>query len=423
MAKDVKDFDPNMVNRDAAGQTVWHDGRTLPIEGKGFADTDGPYCRLPARAKGKVSEGVWHLSHQSAGMSVRFETDATAISARWKLADLGTVGAEQLAMSHMAPAGVSGLDLYIKDAAKGWRWVGVGRPEQRANTVQLVEGLAAGMKTFRLYLPLYNALESLEIGVPGGCAFGKGDILLFPHSAPPDANRHTGANESNQIQHNRTEKLNVPFSEVGANPQEAKGDRHRQTAGGASPLLPVVYYGTSITQGGCASRPGMAYTSIVGRRLDCQTVNLGFSGCGQAEIEMADVVAEVEAAVYVVDCLGNVMPKDIQRVEPFVRRLRHLRPDSPVVLVEQVYFIYGEYVDKVYRDIKGKNVYLHDLHDRLLAEGWRGLYYVDGKNLLGHDGEACVDGVHPTDLGMLRMAEIIAPIVKRAIACSVPVRA
>ena len=167
----------------------------------------------------------------------------------------------------------------------------------------------------------------------------------------------------------------------------------------------------------------MAYTSIVGRRLDCQTVNLGFSGCGQAEIEMADVVAEVEAAVYVVDCLGNVMPKDIQRVEPFVRRLRHLRPDSPVVLVEQVYFIYGEYVDKVYRDIKGKNVYLHDLHDRLLAEGWRGLYYVDGKNLLGHDGEACVDGVHPTDLGMLRMAEIIAPIVKRAIACSVPVRA
>ena len=158
----------------------------------------------------------------------------------------------------------------------------------------------------------------------------------------------------------------------------------------------------------------MAYTSIVGRRLDCQTVNLGFSGCGQAEIEMADIVAEVEAAAYVVDCVANVVPKDLPRIESLVRRLRHLRPHTPVVLVEQVYFIYGEYVDKVYREIKAKNVYLHDLRDRLLAEGWRGLHYVDGTDLLGHDGEACVDGVHPTDLGFLRMAEIIAPIVKRA---------
>ena len=366
MAKDVKDFDPNMANKDAADQTIWHDARTLPMEGKGFADSDGPYCRLPARAKGKVSDGVWHLSHESAGMSVRFETDATTISARWKLFDEGTVGANPLAMDHMAAAGVSGLDLYIKDPARGWRWVGVGRPQQRVNTVQLVEGLAPGTKSFRLYLPLYNALESLEIGVPVGAAFGK-------------------------------------------------GDRHRQTAGGASPLLPVVYYGTSITQGGCASRPGMAYTSIVGRWLDCQTINLGFSGCGQAEPEMADLVGEIDAAVYVVDCVANVVPKDLPRIEALVRRLRQFHPQTPIVLVEQVYFIYGEYVDRVYRENKAKNIYLHDLYERLLAEGWRGVHYVPGAALLGHDGEACVAGVHPTDLGFLRMAEIIAPVVKRAL--------
>ena len=176
-----------------------------------------------------------------------------------------------------------------------------------------------------------------------------------------------------------------------------------------------MYYGTSITQGGCASRPGIAYASIVGRWLDCQTVNLGFSGCGQAEPEMADFVCEIDAAAYVVDCVANVVPKDLPRIESLVRRLRHLRPHTPVVLVEQVYFIYGEYVDRVYRENKAKNDYLHDLHKRLLAEGWRGLHYVDGKDLLGHDGEGAVDGVHPTDLGFLRMAEIIAPVVKRAL--------
>ncbi len=301
---------------------------------------------------------------------------------------------------------------------------------QRVNTAQLVDGLAAGLKSFRLYLPLYNALESLEVGVPVGCAFGKGDILLLRPSTSLHTNLQTGAAGTNRDPNGGAEKLNVPFSgpTLGGGPTGKRGQAPISNDEiGASPLLrpllPVVFYGTSITQGGCASRPGMAYTSIVGRRLDCQTVNLGFSGCGQAEIEMADLAGEIDAAAYVVDCLANVSPQDLPRVEAFTRRLRQLHPDTPVVLMEMVYFTNFEFVDKTYRDIQAKNDYLRDLHKRLLAEGWRGLHYVPGADLLGHDGEGAVDGVHPTDLGMLRMAEIVAPVVKRAFVGSVPVRA
>ena len=315
-----------------------------------------------------MTDSVWHLSHHSAGICVRFATDATAIWARWKLAEKGTVGAEELWMNHMAAAGVSGLDLYLWDDELVWRWVGVGRPTGRENCTELVAGLREGMKGYRLYLPLYNAVESVQIGVARGAT----------------------------LQARRRQPIKPP-------PR-------------------VVYYGTSITQGGCASRPGMAYTSIVGRRVEnelgceVETINLGFSGSGRAEIEMADFVGEIDATVYVIDCMGNVgSPEEIARVEPFVRRVRQLRPQKAMVLAELAYFTHSSHVDKVYREIKAKNMYLRDLYERLTAEGWKKLYYVEGTNLFGSDGEATVDGVHPTDLGFSRMAEIFAPIVQRAI--------
>lgn len=366
MAKSVQDFDANMVSRDPDGKTVWHDARGLTLEGKAFADSDGPYCRMPARAKGKVTEAVWHLGHHSAGMSVRFETDATTISAKWKLADEGTVGAEQLWMNHMAAAGVSGLDLYVWDGPRGWRWVGVGRPTTRTNRGELVQGLRPGMKSFRLYLPLYNALDSLQVGVPEGATL-RATVV----------------------------------------PQPTR----------------IVYYGTSITHGGCASRAGMAYSSIVQRWLEketprraIETINLGFSGSGKAEIEMADLLGEIDASVYVIDCLANCVGSDeVLRIEEFVRRVRQLRPGRAIVLMEQAFFTHAEFVDQVYRDITNRNVFLRGLRDRLLAEGWQDLHYIDGADLLGDDGEATVDGAHPTDLGFVRMAEVVKPVIVKAL--------
>src|SRR5207237_1395126 len=124
-------LDPKLAAFDK--DVLWYDLKHLDLEGKAFADTDAYYDRLPARAKGKVREPVWALSRNSAGMCVRFVTDASAIEAKW------TLTSKNLAMPHMAATGVSGLDLYVK-TDKGWRWLGVGMPRDQSNRATLAAG-------------------------------------------------------------------------------------------------------------------------------------------------------------------------------------------------------------------------------------------------------------------------------------------
>ena len=145
-------------------QFTWHDATMLTIEGKGFADAPDPFGRLPARAEGVVPPMVWSISRQSAGVAVRFVTDATALSAKWKL--LG----DSLAMDHMPASGCSGLDLYVRED-RGWRWLGMSRVGKtgRAQECELVKGaMSPGEREMMLYLPLYNGAETLQIGVPEG---------------------------------------------------------------------------------------------------------------------------------------------------------------------------------------------------------------------------------------------------------------
>ena len=146
---------------------------------------------------------------------------------------------------------------------------------------RLATGLPAGKREYLLYLPLYNGVKSVEVGVPKGTALLKAD-------ARPAGRRK-----------------------------------------------PIVFYGTSITQGGCASRPGMVHTAIVGRRLDYPVINLGFSGNGRMEPEVVQLMAELEPAVYLIDCLPNMNgPEVAKRTEPLVRILRKARPGTPILLVE-----------------------------------------------------------------------------------------
>ena len=105
----------------------WHDVREWGVEGRGFADTEKYFDRLPARAKGVVRDAVWNLSRHSSGMMVRFQTDATEIHAEYG------VTSKNLAMPHMPATGVSGLDLYAKDNNGNWRWVAVTRPSRAAD--------------------------------------------------------------------------------------------------------------------------------------------------------------------------------------------------------------------------------------------------------------------------------------------------
>lgn len=320
-----------------AGQDdiVWHDSATIGIEGKGWTDTPAPYARLPQKAEGLVPKPVWDLGRHTAGLCIRFTTDAPSIQVRW------TLGSPSTAMEHMPATGVSGVDLYVNDSDRSWRFVANGRPAGMSNVATF--DVAPG-KQHLLYLPLYNIVPSIQIGIP--------------------KNRTIAA----------------------AKPIAAK---------------PIVFYGTSITQGGCASRPGMAYTAIVGRKLNVPVINLGFTGNGRMELALADLLAELDPSVYVLDCLWNMTPEQVnERVAPFVKRLRQSRPNTPILLAEDCS------VGNITPTPKG--VLLRSIYDKLKADGVTNLHFLSNSGMLGVDGEATVDGCHPTDLGMSRMADVFA---------------
>lgn len=347
-------LDPKAAKADK--DVLWYDLKHLDLEGKAFADTEA-YCdRLPARAKGKVRDAVWNLSRHSAGMCVRFVTDATTIQARWTLTN------KNLAMPHMAATGVSGLDLYVK-TDKGWRWLGVGMPKEQTNTATLAAGIPAGTREYLLYLPLYNGVSSVEIGIARDKFLARG-------------------------------------------PAYAK-DRK-----------PIVFYGTSITQGGCASRTGMVHTAILGRRLGYPVVNLGFSGNGRMEPEVVKLIAEIDASCYVIDCLPNMTAKEVSAsTEPLVQLLQRKKPGTPILLVEDRNYDNSHLLPGPKARNQASQAALKAVYTQLLKDGVKNVHYLEGANLLGDDNEGTVDSSHPTDLGFLRQADAfekaLRPILKR----------
>ena len=176
---------------------------------------------------------------------------------------------------------------------------------------------------------------------------------------------------------------------------------------------PIVWYGVSTTQGASASRPGMSFPSIISRRLDVPYVNLGISGCGRMEMEMCDYVAQLEASVYVIDTPGNLTLKLMEeRYEKFLRELHRRRPDTPIVLAEER--VYSSEVALP----TPMSAYLAALRDRLLAEGGWKLLYVASKDMFPCEiDETAADspGGHPTDLGMIQLANAYQKAIEAAL--------
>jgi len=353
MGTEIERLDPNLGNVDASAGLAWYDARELVVEGRGWQDTAEFYDRLPARAQGIVRAPIWNLSRHSAGMCVRFQTDAMAISARWVLRF------PSLAMDHMPATGVSGVDLYVEKCGT-WHWLGVGRGARfPVSSATLVSGLSPGWKHCMLYLPLYNGVARVEVGVPHGQAVA------------------------------------------------------RAPAWGHAGTKPICFYGTSIVQGGCASRPGMAYPAILGRWLRRPTINLGFSGNGKAEPEMGRLLAELDPSVYVVDCLPNLDETEVEaRMSTFLSIMHEARPHTPLVLVENIRYQHADFVTTRQEDFVKKNQALRKVFNHFRSSGWNNMYYVAGVSLLGEDGEATVDGTHPTDVGFLRIAAALEPVLR-----------
>jgi hypothetical protein len=334
----------------------WVDARKLTLEGLGFKDVKAPYDRLPGRAEGVVPPPVWNLSHDSAGALVRFTAATPAIHARWTITNKNLAGANITAIAS------SGLDLYAKTDAGQWRWLGVGQPKFPETTAALVTGIPATEREFMVYLPLRNGVSSLEIGVPKGSTLKRGP----------------------------------------ARPEGSK---------------PILFYGTSITHGIGASRAGMTHVAILGRRFNREVINLGFSGNGRMETEVVKFVAELDPAVFVLDCLPNMTPQQVtERTVPGVKLLREAHPNTPILLVEDRNIQTGFLVEARRKANDANHAALREAFTALQAEKVPNIYYLEGANLLGSDGEATVDGSHPTDLGFTRQAaefeRVLRPVLK-----------
>lgn len=343
---DIAKLDENMAVKDPERDLLWYDAKKLTIEGKGWDDTEEFFDRIPARSKDVVRETIWLLAKHSAGISVRFTTDAPSLAVRWD---------GDKAMDHMPATGVSGVDLYVKREGE-WKWLAIGRPIEEMNEKELFSDLPVEEREFMLYLPLYNAVHTVELGLPSG------------HGIQP------------------------------APPRDKK---------------PIVFYGTSITQGGCASRPGMCYTAILGRWLDWPTINLGFSGGGIMEPEVIDLLCELDPAVYVLDNMPNMQEERINEFEePALRKLKAAHPDVPIVLVDNILYCDAYLKSKRMDRYSKSNQAQYAIYEKLVAEGMAGLVYVKDGGLIGTDGEATVDGTHFTDLGYMRFAEKLVGVLK-----------
>jgi lysophospholipase L1-like esterase len=322
------------------------------VEGKGWpeAETEKYFDRLPKRAKGVVRDAVWNLSRHSAGMLTRFRTDATEIWVDYK------VTSANLAMAHMPATGVSGIDLYATDQQGDSRWLAVTRPAQQTVKTKMTSGLIPAERVFTAYLPLYNGTEYLKIGVP--------EAASFEPLAPRD-------------------------------------DK------------PLLFYGTSITHGACASRPGMPHPAILGRRFDRPVINLGFSGNGKMEKEVGQFLCELDPAVYVIDCLPNMNAGEVaQRAEPLVRQLREARPDTPILLVEDRTYANTPFIRAHQQRHAGSRQALRAAYEKLTAAGVNSIGYLAGDKLLGDDRDDTTDGSHPNDLGFYRHANAFEPALR-----------
>ena len=347
---DAAKYDPRMALENAVVDTngvKWIDGRYLPLEGKCFTDTDDFYDRLPKNVTTNVNAGVRGMKHHSAGLQFRFRTNSKTLDFKWMPYN------STLAMDHMPSTGVSGIDIYRQEHNGTWRYVKTGRIRDAVKGGSLHMGWKPGAACL-VNLPLYNGIKSFSLGVEKDAKVE----ALGP--------RKSGINK------------------------------------------PVVFYGTSITHGGCASRPGLAFPSIVGRDLDVPIVNLGFSGSGKMEFEMSEHLAAIDASCYVLDCLWNMgEPMVRDRYEPFIRNLRKMRPGVPIVMAEQCDVCCG--------GPNAKDRFMKALYDKLIAEGWKKLVYLPKKDMYTGDNEGTVDGCHPNDWGMMSMAKAFGAAVKEAL--------
>lgn len=332
------------------------DAQELRIINKGWEDTGRKYGRIPTYLQDSVRDVLWERSQCSSGIAVRFATNSSRIGVKYQLL-------WNTHMLHMADTGLKGTDLYILEGDSVWRHVNTNRPNADKNKMCekiYVENMDEGMREYMIYMPLYDGVEDLWVAVDSNAIITPGNYNII------DSNKK------------------------------------------------IIAYGTSILQGGCASRSGMAATNIISRALNCEVVNIGISGEGKMDYCMARAMAQIpDADVFLIDPIPNCTEMMCDTLTyDFINIIRKARPDIPIVMVEGPIYPYARYDKSLGAYLPRKNEAFRRNYEKLMAENPNNLYYVDCVNLDGVEDDGTVDGIHLTDLGFKYYAEKLIPVLQ-----------
>lgn len=318
-----------------------------PFSIHGVFYENGKFRRLPEAVAKTVNEGVLALHANTAGGRVRFQTNSPYVAIHVQMENIGK-------MPHFALTGSAGFDMYVK-TDEGQRYLGSFIPpydikDGYESICRFSDGQQ--MQEITINMPLYSDICRLYIGLQEGAEV-----------RPPEA---------------------------------------------YACAAPVVYYGSSITQGGCASRPGNAYQNIIARRLDTDYVNLGFSGSARGEQEIVDYIAGLDMSIFVCDYDHNApTPAHLQTThEKVYRTIRKAHPDIPVVMMTMPN-IYLSEENTQRREI------IRATYENAKVRGDENVYLLTGSELMADAGnEGSVDGVHPTDFGFASMARVLGDLLE-----------
>ena len=347
--------DPAMALKEPkADDVVWFDVRETPFDLVGFEwiKQDSVFRRLPLNPDWKIPVAVDQLANQTAGGQVRFQTNSKSIFLKVALA-------ERSGMYHMPATGQSGFDLYIKEKGKH-RYLKTTRFPH--DTLQYQQKFKVGetnkMQNLTLNFPLYNGVKSVFIGVEKNSMLKKAESF-------------TGSGK-------------------------------------------IVIYGTSITQGGCVSRPGMAYSNILSRKLDTEFVNLGFSGNGKGEPELAKIINQIsDMSLIILDYEANANETIQKTIRPFVNVLREKHPKTPILIMSKTRYASAIDGSDMYKTLMSNRDFQKNLVIDKKNKGDNNIYFLDGSTVLGEDYYECtVDGAHPSDLGSYRIAQALLKKIK-----------
>ncbi len=330
------------------------DAQELRIINKGWDNTLRKYTRIPVSLQDSVRKDLWERAQCSSGIGVRFATNSKRIGVKYELL-------WNTSMIHMADTGLKGTDLYIFEGDSAWRHVNTNRPyvnnkEEKIVESTYVSNLDGEMHEYMIYLPLYDGVNELWVKIDEGATITSGNPELI--------------------------------------------DKDRK----------VIAYGTSILQGGCASRTGMCGTNIISRELNAEIVNIGISGEGKMDYCMARAMAEIDDVdMYLIDPVPNCTEMMCDTLTyDFVKILATAHPKTPIVMVAGPIYTFGHYEPFFINYLPKKNDAFRRNYQRLKDEGYN-VYFIESDGIQGVEDDGTVDGSHMTDLGFRHYANLLTP--------------